>query len=97
MKMDLDIYNKVFHYFFSILCLLLFLTIYPYSFRLRGVDALLQTEILKMRHDLSLISEADFRIVLAQAEKTRSGIISFLFGDESQYSVMNQAIKTSYV
>ena len=66
-------------------------------FRLRGVDVLSQSEILKMRHDLSLLSEADFRIVLAQAEKSRNGIILFLFGDESQYNAKNQAIKTSYV
>ena len=65
--------------------------------RLRGVDTLSQSDILKMRHDLALKSEADFRIVLAQAEKTRNGIVPFLFGDQSQYGAKNQAIKTSYV
>ena len=65
--------------------------------RLRGVDTLSQSDILKMKHDLALKSEADFRIVLAQAEKTRNGIVPFLFGDHSQYGAKNQAIKTSYV
>jgi len=64
---------------------------------LRGVDTLSQSDILKMKHDLALKSEADFRIVLAQAKKTRNGIVPFLFGDHSQYGAKNQAIKTSYV
>ena len=56
------------------------------------MDALSQADVLRMRHDLSLTSEADFRIVLAQAEKMKYGIVSFLFGDQTY-----QAIKTSYV
>eukprot|EP00112_Aurelia_sp_Birch-Aquarium-sp1_P011440 Seg2406.3 transcript_id=Seg2406.3/GoldUCD/mRNA.D3Y31 product="Guanine nucleotide exchange C9orf72-like" protein_id=Seg2406.3/GoldUCD/D3Y31 len=63
----------------------------------RGDDPLSQGDIRRMRHDLSLLSEADFRIVLAQAEKSRPGFVSFLFGDSARYQATNQAIRSAFV
>ena len=67
------------------------------SCRGRGDDPLSQADIRRMRHDLSLLSEADFRIILAQAEKSRPGFVSFLFGDSARYEATNQAIRSTFV
>ena len=74
-----------------------FLDLCILSCRGRGDNPLSQADIRRMRHDLSLLSEADFRIVLAQAEKSRPGFVSFLFGDSARYEATNQAIRSTFV
>eukprot|EP00794_Sanderia_malayensis_P007923 gene7923-8778_t len=59
---------------------------------LHGIDPLSHADIRQMKIDLSLNSEADFRIVLAETEKLHPGFVSFLFR-ESRY----QAIHTTFV
>ena len=72
-------------------------TVFLLCFRLYGFEILDHNDLLQLKQDLVLTSEADFRIVLAWTEKLRTGFVTFLFGDPRKTEARYQAIRKTFV